>query len=318
MKYSTATVSKALDVLSGRKEAAEAQAEKRKNSFIKEHPEYGEIEAKLTQSGIDAVKAVMGCKDPKAYIENLKKNNLEFQAAKKAFLEANGFQEDYLEPAYHCKKCKDTGYVNGVICECLEELLKQYSAKELSDKTPLQLSSFDDFDVSLYEDKDAREKMGKILNFCKKYAEDFDIDSDSLFMYGETGLGKTHLSLAIASRAIRKGFSVIYGSANDFFGMIERERFGRIEAPEITTEEKLTDCDLLIIDDLGSEFITQFTIAELYSIINARMAKGFPTIINSNVGLDSLEKQYNSRITSRIIGTYKILHFIGNDIRQVK
>jgi len=318
MTYSSSTVVKALDILDSRKMTAEHEAEQRKKEFVKKHPEYAEIEAKLTQSGIDAVKAIMNCKDPKAYIEGIKKDNLEYQVAKKAFLTANGLSEDYLEPAYHCKKCRDTGYIHGVVCECFEELLKELSAKELSDKTPLQLSSFEDFDPSLYSDATAREKMQKVLDFCKKYADDFDKDSNSLFLYGETGLGKTHLSLAIAAEAIKKGYNAVYGSAHDFFNMIEREHFGRSENPDGTTEEKLVECDLLVIDDLGSEFATQFTVAELYNIINARMARSLPTIISSNINLNELEKQYNKRITSRIIGTYKVIQFVGNDIRQIK
>ena len=136
-------------------------------------------------------------------------------------------------------------------------------------------------------------------------------------MYGETGLGKTHLSLAIAAEAINKGFNVIYGSAHYFFSMIERERFGRSTESDGTTESKLLECDLLIIDDLGSEFITQFTVAELYCIINDRMLRGLPTIISSNLDPEELEKHYNNRISSRIIGTYKKIFFTGNDIRLV-
>lgn len=315
MTYSSSTVRKALDILDSRKNKAEAEAEQRKKEFVKKHPEYAEIEAKLTQSGIDAVKAIMNCKDPKAYIEGIKKDNLEYQAAKKAFLTANGLGEDYIEPAYHCKKCKDTGYIQGVVCECFEELLKELSAKELSDKTPLQLSSFEDFSLDYYSGC-AKQKMSDIFNFCKEYADTFDLDSVSVLMYGETGLGKTHLSLAIAAEAIKKGYNAVYGSAHDFFNMIERERFGRSENPDGTTEEKLINCDLLIIDDLGAEFITQFTVSELYYIVDTRIAKGLPTVISTNLKTDELEKVYNKRIASRILYNYYRLDFIGNDIRQ--
>lgn len=317
MKYASKTIERANAELERRRENAESVAEQRKQDFIKEHPEYAELELKLVQSGADAVKSILGCSDPVSYIENLKKLNLGYQQAKKKLLESAGLDENYLTPQYTCPKCKDTGYVNGTICDCYEELLKNYSCDELSKKTPLQLSSFDDFDVSLYKDSASRQKMSKVLEYCKKYAEDFDTDSASLFMYGETGLGKTHLSLAIAGVAIEKGFSVVYGSAHDFFTMIERERFGRSEEPDGTTEEKLKNCDLLILDDLGAEYITKLSIAELYSIINTRMAKELPTVISSNVALDELEKLYNNRITSRIIGTYQMLHFVGNDVRQV-
>ncbi len=315
MTYSSSTVSKALATLAGRKEKAEEEAKSRKEEFIKAHPEYGEIEAKLSQTGVDAIKAVMGCKDPKEYIESLKKDNLKFQEAKKAFLTANGFDEDYLEPAYHCKKCKDTGYVEGVICECFEELLNKLSADELSVKTPLQLSRFEDFDLSLYRDS-AKQKMSDIYNFCVEYAKTFDRNTYSLYMFGNTGLGKTHLSLAIAAEVIKKGYSVVYGSAHDFFGMIERERFGRSENPDGTTGETRINRDVLVIDDLGAEFVTQFTVSELYYIVDTRLAKGYPTIISTNLKADELEKTYNERIASRILYNYYRLDFIGNDIRQ--
>lgn len=317
MKYNSKTIEKANSELERRRLTAERQAEERKKEFLNEHPEYADIELQLAKTGADAIKVVFGCPDPEGYIEKLKKISLDYQKAKKELLESSGLDENYLEPHYTCPKCRDTGYVNGVICSCYEELLKKISYEALSKQTPLQLSGFEDFDISLYKDSAARQKMSKILDYCKEYAEKFDTDSVSLFMYGETGLGKTHLSLAIAEKAIKKGFNVVYGSANDFFSMIERERFGRSELPDGTTEEKLMSCDLLILDDLGAEYITKLSVAELYSIINSRMARELPTIISTNVALDELEKIYNNRITSRIIGTYQMLHFVGNDIRQV-
>jgi DNA replication protein DnaC len=159
--------------------------------------------------------------------------------------------------------------------------------------------------------------MQKVFDYCKEYAEEFDGQGfQSIYMFGETGLGKTHLSLAIAGKVIEKGYNVIYGSAHNFFNLIEREHFGRSENPDGTTEDKLLNCDLLILDDLGAEFITQFTVAELYNIIDTRLAKELPTIISSNIKENELEKKYNNRIASRILYSYYALPFEGNDIRQ--
>lgn len=318
MKYSRDIVFKASEELRKRRESAENAAKMRKLEFSQKHPQLTEIESEMAKIGTEAIKAVLGCDDPKSFVEGLKRKSLECQKAREALFKSAGITADELAPHYYCEKCKDTGYVDGVVCDCFEELLKSLSYKELAKKTPLKISSFDDFDISLYEDKSARERMGDILLFCKNYSNDFDLASPNLFMYGETGLGKTHLSLAIAGEVIKKGYGVVYGSAQNLLTAVERERFGRSDEPDGTTEEALLNCDLLILDDLGSEFTTQFTVAQLYNIINTRMAKELPTIINSNIGINELEARYTNRITSRIIGEYNLLNFIGNDIRQVK
>lgn len=318
MKYKQTVIDIAAEEIKSRRVKAETDAALRKSEFSEKHPELLEIEKKMAQIGTQAIKSVIGCDNPKEFVENLKRKSIECQQARAALFEKEGIAKDYFEPEYYCAKCKDTGFVNGKICSCFEELLKSNSYKELAEKTPLKLSSFSDFNTDLYEDEGARKRMNDIFKFCKKYAENFKPnESDNLFLFGETGLGKTHLSLAIAGEVISKGYGVVYGSAQNLFTLIERERFGRSEEPDGTTEEKLLNCDLLILDDLGSEFTTQFTVAELYNIVNTRMAKGLPTLINSNIALDELEGRYGNRITSRIIGEYVLLQFFGNDIRQI-
>lgn len=318
MKYNQAIVSKASEELKKRRENAERDARLRKLEFAKKYPQLLEIEQKMANLGTDAIKSVLNCSDPKSFVESLKKKSIDCQNAREALFQSAGISKEYLEPEYTCKKCNDTGYVNGVICSCFDELLKSVSYKELAEKTPLKISKFDDFNVELYEDENAKKRMRDILRYCKAYAHDFELSSPNLFMFGETGLGKTHLSLAIAGTVIEKGYGVVYGSSQNLLNMIERERFGRSDEPDGTTEEKLLNCDLLILDDLGSEFTTQFVVSELYNIINTRMAKGLPTIINSNIALGELEGRYTSRITSRIIGDYILMQFFGNDIRQTK
>ncbi len=316
MKYSQKVVNKANFILEQRREKAEKDAEARHNDFLDNHPEFEEIEAEIIQTGADVLKVVQGSENLKNFIDSLKKKNLEYQRLKKEFLKSNGYKEDYLDIHYTCEKCKDTGYADGIVCSCYEELLKTLSYEELANSTSLKLSSFDDFDLSLYN-KASRAHMQKVFDYCKEYAEEFDGQGfQSIYMFGETGLGKTHLSLAIAGKVIEKGYNVIYGSAHNFFNLIEREHFGRSENPDGTTEDKLLNCDLLILDDLGAEFITQFTVAELYNIIDTRLAKELPTIISSNIKENELEKKYNNRIASRILYSYYALPFEGNDIRQ--
>ena len=316
MKYSNKAISDALSIINSRRRNAENKAEERAINFKTEHPELAEIEREMADTTLGLFKAISNCPDPKKVVNDLKEKNLGFQKARKALFEACGVDENYLKPDYTCKKCNDTGYHDGKMCECLEKLLKKSAFDELAKACPLKISKFEDFDPSLQKNLTAQNQATKLLKFSEEYANDFCTDSPNLYLYGETGLGKTHLSLAIAGKVIEKGYGVVYGSAQNLFSKLERERFGRSEDPDGTTEEKLLCCDLLILDDLGAEFTTQFTVAALYNIINTRIAKELPTIINSNVSVDKLEKDYGPRITSRIYGEYRILEFVGNDVRQ--
>lgn len=318
MNYTNKQISTALNVINSRRQSAEKSASERHDEFAKQHPELLIIEQEMSNTGLAAVKAMNDCKDPRKVISQLKEKNLGYQKARRDLLALCGLDENYLKPNYTCKKCSDTGFCNGEICDCLDEILKKDAFKSLADSSPLKISKFEDFDPSLQSDNFSRDKTSKIYNFCKEYADDFSIDSPSLFFYGNTGLGKTHLSLAIAGKVIDKGYGVVYGSAQTLFNLLEREHFGRSADPDGTTEDKLMSCDLLILDDLGAEFTTQFTVAALYNIINTRMAKELPTIINSNVPIEELENRYSERITSRIIGTYQTVQFVGKDVRQLK
>lgn len=319
MKYSNKIVLKALSILSVRKQQALLEADIRHQEFSLKHPEILEIEKEMSETGVAALKVLDGVDNPVEYIHGLKNKNLLCQQKRAELLTSCGLPLDYLDVKYTCPVCKDTGYTSdGKICSCYENLLKQLSFDELADKTPLKISKFNEFDTSLYDDSETKIRMSQILEYCKQYALNFEpIDYPSLFMYGETGLGKTHLSLAIAGEVIEKGYTVVYGSTQNLLSMLEKEKFGRSEYADGTTEDKLINCDLLILDDLGAEFSTQFTVAAIYNIINSRMANGKPTIINSNVALNELEKMYTSRITSRIIGTYETLKFVGKDMRQI-
>lgn len=260
------------------------------------------------------------------FIEELSKKNLAAQQRRKDILKENGYPEDYLDADYTCKKCRDTGFVSGVMCDCYKELLRDTALAELNELSPSSRSTFESFNVNYYPDTsdpvtgvNPRSRMKEILDFCKDYAADFGTDSPSLLLYGATGLGKTHLSLAIASEAIRKGYGVIYGSAQNLMSRLEKEHFSSGRDNEYEgSEQAILECDLLVIDDLGAEFSTQFTVAELYNIINTRIMSRLPAIISTNLTPDGLEQKYTQRITSRIIGNYISLYFCGKDIRQIK
>jgi DNA replication protein DnaC len=190
----------------------------------------------------------------------------------------------------------------------------------MSKMTPLELSSFEDFDLNYYPKRSENGKspydtMCDVYNRCKSYASNFDNDSVSLYFCGRTGLGKTHLSLAIANEVIKKGYNVVYGSVINFLNKLEREKFGRADSFE--TEDVLINADLLILDDLGAEFSSAVAMSSLYNIINSRIARGVPTIISSNLSFDELKSRYPESIVSRIIGTFVAVIFTGDDIRQI-
>lgn len=306
----------ARDELAKRKNEAEAIQREHRNAFAASKPQYLEIEKRMKESAFGVLKVIGMGENAEKYIEELRDKNLKAQADIASLLKDAGLPADYLETPYTCRKCSDSGFSGGKLCECHKQLLKQIAAEQLSKTSPLKLSSFADFDLSFYEGTD-RMIMSKIFAYCKAYADDFGMDSYSLIMMGETGLGKTHLSLAIAGEAIKKGYNVIYGSAQSFFSRIENEHFNRTKANE-NTEETITECDLLIMDDLGAEFSTSFTVSVFYNIVNNRMLAGKPTIISTNLTPPELESRYSRRVTSRLISEYQALNFVGRDIRQLK
>ena len=177
--------------------------------------------------------------------------------------------------------------------------------------TPLEKSTFQNFDLDKYPDN-TRNIMSKIFDYCKNYAYNFEVNNDSLMFIGNTGLGKTHLSLAIAGVVIEKGYGVIYGSLSNILSKIENEHFS---SNSTSTIDSVCNCDLLIIDDLGTEFSTPFTRSTVYEIINHRQLNSKPTIISTNLNIDELEKAYTQRVVSRICGKYRCFEFLGNDIR---
>ncbi len=319
MGYRKQIYTEALSVLKARREQAEAVASAHKTQFAAKCPEALTIEREMAKTGLSAIRAVGAGKDAEAIIRDLAQYNLELQAKRAELLAQNGFPADYLQAPYTCKRCSDTGAVDGEPCDCYKALIRELALRELSSATPLKRCDFESFSLAVYADTPdengliPREEMEAIYEFCKGYAAQFDENSGSLFMYGKTGLGKTHLSLAIAAKVIEKGYGVIYGTAQNLLSTLEKEHFGRER--DADTESLLLDCDLLILDDLGTEFSTGFTVAEIYNIVNTRGLRGKATIINSNLTLPELQAKYTDRVTSRILGSYSVLHFTGSDMR---
>lgn len=326
MSYSRKVYARAASELERRRDKAERTQSMRRAEVYAKIPELISIDREIASAGAEVIRAIGMGENAQQFIEELAKKNLASQQLRKDILKENGYPEDYLDAEYTCKKCRDTGFIGGVMCGCYKALLRDTALAELNELSPSARSTLESFNINYYPDTvdpatgiNPRSRMKEILDFCRDYAADFATDSPSLLLYGATGLGKTHLSLAIASEAVKKGYGVIYGSAQNLMSRLEKEHFSSGRNSEYEgSEQALLECDLLIIDDLGAEFSTQFTVAELYNIINTRIMSRLPVIISTNLTPDGLEQKYTQRITSRIIGNYISLYFCGKDIRQIK
>lgn len=332
MAYSKAIYDKALEIIKKRKNDAEITSAERRNELSLKYPEFALIENELAKTGREIIGAYALPKDKiNERLGEIRKKNGELREARKDLLKALGFSEDYLDIKYTCSECEDTGFIEerdetrGVsygtrLCNCHTELLKKLATEQMARSTPLELSSFEDFDLNYYSKTEENGEapyfaMQQVYKSCISYAKNFDLESQSLYFFGRTGLGKTHLSLAIANEAIKKGYNVVYGSVIGFLNKMEHEKFGRAETFE--TEDILIDADLLILDDLGAEFQTAYTTSALYNIINSRIARGVPTIISSNLNIKEMKSRYPESVASRIIGNFATVEFIGSDIRQL-
>ncbi len=322
MSYKRSVYIKAKEILAKRKAAAEREAEMRHAEAVKACPEIIEVEREMASHGADVVKAVGMGANLDEYIMSLAKANLRAQEKRKTLLRSAGFPEDYLDVKYTCEICKDTGFNKEFYCQCYRKLIRDVAREELGANSPLKRCTFGSFRLDRYPDVvddevgvNQRAHMKDNFEYCKEYAENFTSDSRGIFMYGKTGLGKTHLSLAIANVLIDKGYDIYYGSIQSIMDKLEAEHFGRLPREDSIKEDILT-CDLLIIDDLGTEFSTQYTNAELYNIINSRMLASLPTIISTNLDIDDIGERYSERVVSRIMGNSEAMYFCGKDIRQ--
>lgn len=305
---------KAMSVLVNRRARAVSENDMHIQEINSKIPQIHEINDVLFNTGKELIQIISEGKsaDTQNKINQLRRNNLQAQEMSRKLLVANGYPEDYLDIHYTCNMCNDTGYCDGSYCDCLKKLCGRIAADELNKNAHLKLSDFDTFSLSYYNGDDYF-NMQKILEFTKQYAETFNENSNSIFMFGKTGLGKTHLSLAIANRVLDKGYSVIYDSAINILRNIEREHFSREHSSDMI--DLVMNTDLLILDDLGTEYETPFYNATIYNIINSRLNSGKATIISTNLDLAGIKRRYDERVVSRIISVYTCLAFKGEDVR---
>lgn len=318
MGYSKEIYASAKAKIAKRKATAETEADLVREEFFLRHPEGRELQKKISSAGSKAAMAVLRGGDVRASLDALKIESLNCQKELEKLLNENGLSKKDISPKYTCQLCSDTGYVDGHMCSCYRELVKSLAYEDLNKISPLELSSFDTFSLSYFEKlpTNQRKSMENIYYYCKQYADTFTKDSDSLIFQGGTGLGKTHLSLAIAANVIGKNYGVVYGSTQNFASTIERERF--INDLETETVQMLNSCDLLILDDLGTEFPSPYVTSCIYNIIDTRIMRKLPTIISTNLQGEEIKQKYGERLVSRLYGNYNKMSFAGKDIRLVK
>ena len=309
MSYNSEYYARAISIIKNRKKQRDSEFSAKLSTLYEAVPELKKIEIELSGLGAKAMNAAIEGKSD--ILEDLRRKSEVLTARKNEILKSANLSE----PKNQCEKCSDTGYVGAKVCECVTALAKELVFSDLSMKMPIANQTFCTFSLDYYEGED-KKVMANIYDFAKEYAENFSTNSESLLFLGGVGLGKTHISLSIINRVVEKGFGVVYDSAQNLLNKIEKEHFSYSGSSEVI--DAVLACDLLVIDDLGTEFITSFTVSQLYNIINSRINSHLPTIINTNLDFAEIEKNYTPRVLSRIMGNYKIKKFMGDDIRIKK
>ena len=283
-------------------------------------PEIERIDTRLRTQMAELVGLTLrGGAELNAAIKALEDESLALQAKKAELLVERGYEMDYLDDIFSCKTCRDTGYIGGKMCSCLKAMYNAEVTRELGTLLKNSDECFEKFDLSLYGD--ARESMEIVYNTCREYANSFSERSMNLMFQGGTGLGKTFLSACIARVVAGNGHSVCYDTASSALEAFETKKFSRdAQTAEnaAVKVERMLDCELMILDDLGTEMPTPMSVSALYTLINTRLVNGRKTVISTNLTDAELSKRYNPQICSRLEGEFTKLPFFGSDIRLTK
>ena len=330
MGYEAAVLRRAAKRLAQRRRRREEEQERRRREICAQLPRVAEIDRELKGTIYQIIAASLReGRDPAPSIKVIRDRNLDLQAEKARLLTEHGWPADALDDKPACPKCGDTGWVGASMCSCLRQLCAQEQIAELSKLLDLGEQSFDTFSLDFYsplpwpgEELSPRENMEFILEVCSNYARKFGkFYFHNLFLTGAPGLGKTFLSACIARTVSEQGFSVVYDTAVNVFARFEEQKFARDreEAGEAKDEtRRYLGCDLLILDDLGSELTTPFVQSALYTLINSRLSSDRRTVISSNLSMDQVRQRYTPQIASRLEGEYRVLPFYGDDIRLLR
>ena len=328
MPYDGKILARAREQLEQRRAANQAEQQRRLSAAYARVPEIQQIDARMRAQMAELVRLTLSRKaDLAERIEELKKENLDLQVRRAELLVEQGWPVEFLDEICTCPKCRDTGIDNGAPCECLHKLYNQELTRELGVLLRSGDESFERFDLSYYSDTpapgcgSARETMSIIFDTCKKFADNFPQVSANLLLQGDTGLGKTYLSACIARVVASKGYSVCYDSAAAALDAFERQKFARDpeEAENAARRvRQMLSCDLMILDDLGTEMLTPFSVSALYTLLNTRLVNGRRFIISTNCSKEELVRRYTPQICSRLDGEFYLLPFTGTDIRRLR
>ncbi len=328
MPYDGKLLARAREQLERRRAANQAEQQRRLSAAYARVPEIQQIDMRMRGQMAELVRLTLTHRQDLAErIDELKKENLDLQVRRAELLVEQGWPVDFLDEICTCPKCRDTGIDNGAPCECLHKLYNQELTKELGVLLRSGDESFERFDLGLYSDEadesgvSPRQNMRLVLSACRKFADNFPQVSSNLLLQGDTGLGKTYLSACIARVVAAKGYSVCYDSAAAALDAFERQKFSRdVEEAENAARRvrQMLSCDLMILDDLGTEMLTPYSISALYTLLNTRLVNGRRMILSTNCPASELLRRYSPQICSRLDGEFLRLPFTGTDIRRRK
>ena len=327
MAYDKKLLAAARRKLERDREAHEDAMEARRRDVYAKEPRIRAIDRELSATAIQVLRAALEQgSDPEKAIASLRERNLSLQEERSRLLRGMGLPSDWLTNKPLCEKCGDTGYERAATCECVKRRYARLLKEQLSSVLPIEDQNFGKFNLGYYSTrmdpnmKDSpRENMEYNLGECKAYAAKFGKDSPNLLLFGSTGLGKTFLSTCVAEAVSARGFSVAYDTAINIIAAYETIKFGTGDgAAAAERAARYERADLLIIDDMGTEMGTAFTVSALYNLINNRLMAHRPMIVNTNLLPDELKKRYSPAVASRLLGEFKQLRFFGDDIRMLK
>ena len=329
MPYNPRILAKARADLNEIRQANAAEHQRRLETIYRRVPEAEQIDTKLRVQMIALAKLAFSREtDRDQKINALKEDNLSLQMRRAELLTENGFPSSWLDEIYTCPLCRDSGQTDLGLCSCLKQLYQQELSKELSSLLNGCDESFSRFDLTLYPAEYSeyfqcipREYMGRVYSFCKDYAEHFPDVKDDLLLQGAPGLGKSYLAACIAREVMQRGYSVFYDTSVSAFSFFEKQKFSRDpEEADIAGEKvsQMLSCDLLIVDDLGTEVTTPVVQSGLYTLVNTRITNHKRTILCTTLYPDELNARYGASVCSRLDGFYKTIRFAGRDIRKLQ
>lgn len=287
--------------------------EKKTQEIFEKIPEYKELCNEVPKISAEYGRALLS--DHAGTVAPLKQRLKEIASRKKELLQSHGYPLDYLEPAYECTLCKDTGFLDQQKCQCFQKQITSILYEQSNIRQTLERENFSTLSYDYYEGE-ALEQFSKAVEIARRMVDQFAHSYENLFLFGTVGTGKSFLSGCIAKEVIEAGFSVIYFSATGLFDTLSKYAFDTKSKESLyKTYEDLYNCDLMIIDDLGTELSNQFVNSQLFSLLNERHIRRKSTIISTNLSLEEVKERYSDKVLSRIVSNYNVCKLSGKDIR---